>query len=307
MHGIIIKPIGGVAMKKSIPTDSTALARYDRIPFSDELFPIIIGMHSRLSPSTHTATCPSWHEQLEVLYITEGRVICECDFNRYICNKGDIVVINPCEAHAVEYLDCEAHYLCLMVDPKLYGGRGDISGIKYIKPMSDRRVRFRNVITDNERAKSIFMELFEEYKNASPAFEMAVKGHLLLFLSELFRSEIAEDNTNHTKSSTASISPALRYISEHYTEDISLDILSGACCMNRSYFCRHFKDITGRTPITYVNEYRLTKARSMLASEGRSVSEIAAECGFSDSNYFSRLFTKVYGTSPIKFRQTNSK
>ena len=281
-------------------------ARYDRIPFSDELFPIIIGMHSRLSPAEHSAPKCSWHEQLEVLYVTEGRVICECDFNRYVCSEGDIVVINPCEAHVVEYLDCEAHYLCLMVDPRLYGGSGDISGVKYIRPMSERRVRFRNVIRDNPTAKSILLELYDEYQRAEPAYEMAVKGHLLRFLTELFRNGLAGEDEKSATRSAESISPALAYVADHYAEHISIDNLASACCMNRSYFCRRFREITGRTAISYVNEYRLTKARALLLTGERSISEVAAECGFSDGNYFSRLFTKHFGETPHTLKKKGS-
>ena len=290
---------GGVVM-------NNGSVRYDRIPFSDELFPIVINSHSRLSESTSPPPQYSWHEQLEVIYVTEGRVICECDFTRYECNEGDIVIINPCEPHVIRYFDRPAHYLCLMVDPKLYSGHGDISGEKYIQPMSDRKVRFHNVINGNPKAKEILIELFEEYRAANTAYEMAVKGHLLCFLSELFRNEIDRESSKHAPTPNASVSPALRYISEHFSEDIDLDKLSGICCMNRSYFCRRFKKITGRTPVTYVNEYRLAKARALLTSQDRSVSEIAAECGFLDSNYFSRLFTKCYGISPTKFKRSNS-
>ena len=283
------------------------MVRYDRIPFSDELFPIIIGIHTRTAPTEHKGPKYSWHEQLELLYVTEGRVICECDFNRYVCEKGDIVVINPYEAHVVEYLDCEARYLCLMVDPRLYSGQGDISGIKYIQPMSERRVRFHNVINGNERAKKILIDLYEEYRAAAPAYEIAVKGHLLCLLSELFRSEISEKATRRADSRADCISPALRYISERYTSEIGLDELASACCMNRSYFCRKFREITGRTAISYVNEYRLTKARGLLMTGDLSVSAVALECGFSDSNYFTRIFTKYYGLSPSKLRQTKGK
>ena len=234
-------------------------------------------------------------------------MICECDFNRYVCQEGDIVVINPYEAHVVEYLDREAHYLCLMVDPRFYSGQGDISGVKYIQPMSERRVRFHNVINGNERAKNILIELFEEYRTASPAYEIAVKGHLLCLLSELFRSEVAEEAGRRTVGHAECISPALQYVSDHYTSEISLDDLAGACCMNRSYFCRRFREITGRTAISYVNEYRLTKARGLLMTGDLSVSDVALECGFSDSNYFTRIFSKYYGMSPSKLRQTENK
>ena len=278
---------------------------YDKIPFANEMFPIVIGMHSRLAPAHHTGPKYSWHEQLEVLYITEGQVLCECDFKKYVCKKGDIVVINPYDAHVVEYLDREAHFLCLMVDPKLYDGTGDISGVKYIKPMSDRRLRFKNHITDNPKIEQIFIDLFEEYREGAPAYEMAVKGHLLRFLTELYRSEISDDDSFATR--RGGISPALSYISEHYTEDIPLDALAGVCNMNPSYFCRRFREITGRTAITYLNEYRLTKAHAQLLASDDSVSQIATQCGFSDGNYFSRIFSKYYGMSPKAMRNSSKK
>jgi len=278
---------------------------YDRIPFANELFPIVIGMHSRLSPAHHTGPKYSWHEQLEVLYITEGEVLCECDFKKYVCRKGDIVVINPYDAHVVEYLDREAYFLCLMVDPKLYDGTSDISGVKYTRPMSDRRLRFKNHIRDNPRIEQIFIDLYKEYQSGEPAYEMAVKGHLLRFLSELYRTEIAEDSG--TSAYRGGISPALTYISEHYTDDISLEDLAASCNMNPSYFCRRFRDITGRTAITYVNEYRLTKAHGLLLASDNSISQIATACGFSDGNYFSRVFSKYYGMSPMAMRNSSKK
>jgi len=171
--------------------------------------------------------------------------------------------------------------------------------------MSDRRLRFKNHIRDNPRIEQIFIDLYKEYQSGEPAYEMAVKGHLLRFLSELYRTEIAEDSG--TSAYRGGISPALTYISEHYTDDISLEDLAASCNMNPSYFCRRFRDITGRTAITYVNEYRLTKAHGLLLASDNSISQIATACGFSDGNYFSRVFSKYYGMSPMAMRNSSKK
>ncbi len=277
---------------------------YDRIPFTNELFPIKIAMHSRTAKTPKSKARYSWHEQLEILYVVKGHVVCECDFTPYVCTERDIVIINPCEAHAVEYLDCDAYYMCLMVDPRLYNGREDISGIKYIDPMSEQKVRFNNVIKENERAREILLALFHEYENQGPAFEMAVKGNLLLLLSELFRNETSVLRADKKKDHS-SISPALRYMSEHYSESISLDTLAKECFMNPSYFCRRFRAVTGKTAVSYLNEYRLIKAHSLLQTTDRSISDIACSTGFSDSNYFSRTFTRHYGVSPSVSRKRN--
>jgi len=278
-------------------------SRYETIPFADELFPIRILWDLRTKQTDVRTQDPLWHEQLEILYITQGSMICECNFQHYLCHEGDIVIINPYEAHAVAFHEEEARYHCLMVDPRLYSGQEDISGVKYMKPMSERRVRFRHVIRENEHALQVLMALLEEYRAASPAFEIAVKGHLLCLLAELFRNEVASDDSQRSRVGASSIAPALHHIAERYFEDITLDDLANCCCMNRSYFCRRFRTVTGTTAITYLNQYRLAKARAMLITTDYTVSQIALLTGFPDSNYFTRLFTKHYGTAPREMRR----
>lgn len=287
-----------------IPHANESPIVHESIPFRNALFPFRI--HEDFRSETHTGTPPKYafHEQLEILYVTEGSVICECDFNRYVCNAGDIVIINPCEVHNVEFLNAEAHYLCLMIDPRFYSSKGDISGVKYTDPMQERLVRFRHVITDNERAHEILMELLREYREAEPAFELSVKGNLLRFLAELFRSERIEEPMNRSIAEQASIRAALDYIEEHYAEEISLHDLAEACSMSLSYFCRRFHSVTGRAAMSYVNEYRLSKAHELLISTRLRISEISARTGFSDSNYFARAFKKFYGASPRETRAT---
>ena len=147
----------------------------------------------------------------------------------------------------------------------------------------------------------VLLSLLDEYAVGEPAYEMAVKGNLLCLLAELFRNELADDLTKNS-GGRSGVSPALRYIAEHYAEDIALDDLASLCCMNRSYFCRRFRDVTGKTAIGYLNEYRLTKARALLMSTDRSVTDIARDAGFSDSSYFARLFMRCYGVSPREMR-----
>ena len=279
---------------------------YEVIPFTDELFRIRVLCDMVTQPHAEPTVC-RWHEQLEIIYITEGTLVCECGFVSHICTAGDIVMINPCEAHTVRYHNAPSHYHCLMIDPELYSGRGDISGIKYTEPITEHRVRFRNIIK-SERARHYLLTLLDEYTSGEPAYEMAVKGNLLCLLSELFRCGLSDaDERKKSESGRSGISPALRYIADNYSRSISLDDLASLCCMNRSYFCRRFREVTGKTAIGYVNEYRLTKARALLMSTDMSVSDVALDTGFSDSSYFARLFARYYGVPPRKIKLANDK
>ena len=65
---------------------------------------------------------------------------------------------------------------------------------------------------------------------------------------------------------------------------------------------RIFREVEGTSPSEYLLRLRILKARKLLESEHRPVTAIAYDCGFSDSNYFSRMFHKVVGVTPRAYR-----
>jgi len=282
--------------------------RYDEIPFSDSLFPIRILWDKHLSRSLNgNDSANTWHEQLEILYFIEGGAEVECGFKRFVTGDGDIVIINPCEVHSVNYFNGTPLFHCFMIDPRLYnGGENDICGIKYIEPMTKHHLHFNNLINDNERVKFILCDLITEIKEAKTAYEIAVKGDILKLLAELFRNELravcSEEESIKNVRGYEQIAPVLRFISENYFEEIRLQQLSKICCMNTSYFCRRFKEIVGKTAVEYINEYRIAKAEALLMTTELPVSKIAEKVGFSDSCYFARCFKAIRNVSPSELR-----
>lgn len=289
--------------------DAVRESRYEAIRFSDETFPfyIISDMTTSALPSPSSVPEFSWHEQLEIIYVLEGSLICVSDFRRYRCPAGEIAVFNPCEAHAIKPDGEEgAKYHCLMIDTKLCGGRDDIILQKYMEPLTSHRIRFQTVMEDGAgkaHARAILDELIGAYRDGGEGFELAVKGNLLRLLALFFRSP--EKKPERKNSGKESVLPALRFIADHYAEDIPLSALASVCCMTPSYFCRQFREVTGRTAVTYINEYRLTKAQALLLTTSDTVSRIAAAVGFSDPGYFARQFRKFYGVPPGTLRKQN--
>ena len=96
---------------------------------------------------------------------------------------------------------------------------------------------------------------------------------------------------------------AVLYIKQHLSEKILLDDLCTHCGISKSQLSRYFKAAFGKTPMQYVTELKLSKAKDMLfKSGGISVKAVCDELGFDDQHYFSRLFTKVYGETPSHYR-----
>lgn len=99
---------------------------------------------------------------------------------------------------------------------------------------------------------------------------------------------------------------AMMYVHYKLKEDINLENVADFFHLNKIYFCSKFKEETGINFIIYVQEARVTKAKFLLTSEHLTVEEIAIECGFNSSAYFSRVFKKLEGISPTTFRKKNS-
>lgn len=105
------------------------------------------------------------------------------------------------------------------------------------------------------------------------------------------------------KEKTALIAPALNYINENYTsETLSITHLSELCGVSEVYFRKIFRNVYGTSPLKYINNLKLSRARDLIHSGLYSVKDAAFMSGFFDDSYFSREFKKEFGVSPKDYR-----
>jgi two-component system, response regulator YesN len=95
---------------------------------------------------------------------------------------------------------------------------------------------------------------------------------------------------------------ALTYITEHFTEPITLADVARAARLSRFHFCRLFHQETTVPFHDYLQELRIARAKILLADRYLRVSEIAYAVGFNDLSHFDRTFRKVVGCSPTSYR-----
>lgn len=103
------------------------------------------------------------------------------------------------------------------------------------------------------------------------------------------------------------IHKAMKYIREHMDRDITLEELLKLTGMSKSHFSRKFKNLTGKTFITYLNDLRVESAKKYLVETKQSVSWIARQVGYGDERYFRRIFRERVGDNPKQFRENNQK
>ena len=89
----------------------------------------------------------------------------------------------------------------------------------------------------------------------------------------------------------------------NYARQISIDEIASHVGMNRSAFCTFFKKQTGKTYVSFLNEYRLKVAHHLLSNTDNNISTVCWQCGFNDLAYFDKLFKKTFNISPSELKR----
>ncbi len=101
------------------------------------------------------------------------------------------------------------------------------------------------------------------------------------------------------------IAQAIRYISEHIRENITIEQICTEVRISKYHLCREFKKVMKVTIMEYILKTRLILSENMLVNENLSVGEISEACGFSSISYFSATFKKHTGKTPLRYRKEN--
>lgn len=132
--------------------------------------------------------------------------------------------------------------------------------------------------------------------------EVDYAGMIIRFMEQLIlgmgvkASELARSSTLANR--------ILRYIDNHYSEDLTLQSVSEIFHMNRNYFCQYFKKETGRNFIEYVTEVRIENAKIIMKANNIPTSKVAAQVGFPNENYFIKVFKKITGERIKDFKKS---
>ncbi len=164
------------------------------------------------------------------------------------------------------------------------------------------------------RVCSLFLEFYAQ-RSDDPAENAGLAA--LLSFSEFYRSErlidlisaSAEAVFQRQKASLLNHSEQLiaqtnAYIESHLNGDLSLSALAGRVYLNRSYFSRLYKQVTGENLSDFINTRRMERAKELLSSTQDKISDIALQVGFDSPSYFTVYFKKFQGISPIDYRES---
>lgn len=137
----------------------------------------------------------------------------------------------------------------------------------------------------------------------STAFHQAEPRNKLRLNAAFFHLlDAVASNTEETNASYYPIRIGVEALRSQWNENRKIEEYAALCGVGTAYFYRCFHRWCSKSPLQYRNEIRLSNAETMLRNTDSSISEIARTVGFTDAFYFCRLFHKVYGLSPKKYR-----
>jgi AraC-like DNA-binding protein len=139
-------------------------------------------------------------------------------------------------------------------------------------------------------------------KNATP-FDLI--GHLYLVLDNMMRSIKVTEQHSGNRLVDFYMHETMVFIEQNYMYNISIEDIANNIGLNRSYFGKLFKRETGKTPQSFLLNYRMIKACEYLKRTEMHIADISQAVGYENQLHFSRAFKNVYGLSPMQWRKAN--
>lgn len=231
-----------------------------------------------------------WHEHTEIHLILKGSCRLNCNGEQIELCEGDCAVINSGELHRGGSGDCV--FLCLLLSPTFFSET-------YI--IFDRRIRDAYV-------SALFPSVAKLAESDTPLPDLLEgRGAVHLLMAHLIRHytlrELRGSLYARHISKLEKINQAVTYIHEHYKEPLTTSHLAKKFYMSEGYFCQLFRDVMKQSAVDYLNSVRVEKAAHLLTGTDMSISRIALCCGFSDANYFSRVYKKLKKETPTATRE----
>ena len=250
-----------------------------------------------------------FHKEYELYYLLEGERYYFIDKQTYHIKKGSLVFIDQNQVHKTVGVSSFYHDRILIQIPEdimkmvftLLGGM-DFANLYAncfgVLDLND---------SGQQYVENLLFDLMAEMKKKRTGYEFLVRvkvAELFVFILRCKKGEyttyqVETVNTQKHKK----IHEIAEYINIHYKDRISLEYLSKHFYVSKSYLSRIYKEVTGFTVNEYINIVRIKKAKLLLETSDKPITEVAELVGYDSITYFEKVFKDYMEISPLKYRK----
>ena len=241
---------------------------------------------------------PHTHNHTELFYIVSGKGQFLIQDQVFPVGVNNLVIINPDVPHTEDSLNAQPlEYIVLGIDGIQLATNENSNGEFCILD------HFESV-----EISSCLRNILREMELKHPGYEDICQAYMEILIIRLMRNtpvtvQAEPQGLTPNRQCTA----VKRYIDLHFKEPLTLELLAEEAHMNKYYLSHVFKREFGISPINYMLSRRLEESKYLLAETDLPLSQIARLLGFSSLSYFSQVFRKTQGTSPMEFRKSTAR
>ena len=273
--------------------------------------------HGCLSVAFH------WHKEMEWIWVEKGTLSLTLETETRTISEGTFLFINSHELHQLCSIGTtpSVHHALVFLPEILSCFYLDSCETDWIRPLLSHQLLlpafpleiFSASGASSQAQKKLALTLSDLFSEILHAYDTRPVGWFLLVKSSLYRilALLAQNQLfvhpealcPREKEKADQCKKILRYIQDNYDSKIRLSELAAVLDMNPQYFCRFFKTHFHTTPVSYINQYRVTRAADLLTGSTRSILEISLHTGFESPSYFAAIFRRTFGMSPEEYRK----
>lgn len=294
--------------------DKTLPRAWESLMNSVDFVPVIVRSVERFMDTSWIQE-PSRHDSFEMVYIKKGNAIFEIAGTPVDIGPNEIIIIKPGQPHKVIVKSdsgCEFVVFNFKFESKINRSISEVSISDFIDFVSNKesgpfitlKVSSKNdiiVLIDRILKEKENDEIGKDFLNYLLVLE------LFVLISRAMKMEWENSIKGKSNKLKEVIQAAVNYININYERDISLKDIAKYVFLSPSYFAKAFKDETGKSPISYLIQVRLNRAKELLAETEQKVYEIAVSVGFSNQQRFNEIFKKYTGMTPLQYRKQQKK
>lgn len=237
------------------------------------------------------------HAHYEIYYLTKGNRYLFLSSKLYELNGPEVIIIPPYTMHKTEGGPYERY--TVNVNKKFLNDFQcsvlDDMALQIIRPNSVQHNEFSSLLSE-------LVSVNKHEKHGSYIID-ALFSYFVLRLSQL--TNMATVSQYQADKTTPTMLKIIAYMNKHYAERLTLDELAQKFSISKATLNYNFKNATACTPMDFLLNIRLTKAKKLLMETNKSINQISDECGFSSPNYFGFIFKKKELISPAIYRKIN--